>query len=88
MVRRTYSRRAKLGMTNQLKARLAIFKENLKGRERNLKKIQKYEKYGLKNFQTIVAREESGIDKTKKHISNLRVLIEKRYRAGQIYNIR
>ena len=88
MVRRTSSRIAKLGMTNQIKARLAIYKETLKGRERNLKKIQKYKKYGLKNFQTLVAREESGIDKIKKHISNLRVLIEKRYRAGQIYNIR
>ena len=81
------SHRAKHNMTKQIKARLAFYQNTLAERQKTLKKIKSYAKYNFPNYKSNLARELSGIDKVKKDISNLKVLILRRQRNGKIYKV-
>ena len=79
---------SKANLTNQLRAQLRFYQACLSEREKTVRKIRIYAKYGLSGYKQILARELSGIDKVKKDISNLKVRIRKRYKAGKINEIR
>ena len=81
------SHRAKHNMTKQLKARLSLYQNMLKEREKTVKKIKVYAKYKIPGYQQHLARELAGINKVKKDISDVKVLILRRQKNGQIYRV-
>ena len=82
-----HSERAKKGTTNEIKARLSFLQNTLKEREKTVKQIRSYEKYNLPGYKTTLSRELTGVRKIKKDISNLKVLIRKRQKLGQIFKV-
>ena len=82
-----HSERAKQGTTSAIKARLSFLQNTLKEREKTVKKIKSYAKYNLPGYKTTLSRELAGITKLKKDLSNLKVLIRRRQRLGQIFRV-
>ena len=82
-----HSNRAKQNMTRQLKSRLSFFQNTLRERQKTVSKIRTYAKYNLPGYNQTLSRELSGIDKVKKDISNLKVLILRRQKNGKINKV-
>ena len=82
-----HSKRAKQNMTRQMKFRLTFLQNTLRERHKTLAKIRTYAKYKLPGYNQTLLRELSGIAKVKKDISNLKVLILRRQKNGEINKI-
>lgn len=82
------SHRAKMGLTKQMRDRLRILKDILNERKKTLVKMKKYQKYGLRGYNSMIRNEQAGIEKTKIDIQDLKKLITERYELGQIYKVR
>ena len=82
-----HSKRAKQNMTRQMKFRLTFLQNTLRERQKTISKIRTYKKYNLPGYNQTLSRELSGIDKVKKDISNLKVLIIRRQVYGDINKV-
>ena len=79
--------RAKRNMTNQLKAQLRFYRNDLKAKREALKKAKLFRKWNLPGTKTMIRRHENGVKVTLRDIANLKIRILKRQKNGEIFRI-
>jgi len=82
-----HSNRAKTNMTNQLKAQLGFYKQDLEHERNSLRKAKSYLKYNLPGVKSMISQHERGVRKTLADIEALKIRIRKRERNGECYKI-
>ncbi len=82
-----HSDRAKQNMTDQLKAQMKFYEDDLKHEREALAKAQSYLKYNLPGVKSMISQHERGVKKTIVDIENLKVRIKKRLANGECFEI-
>jgi len=82
-----YSKRAKQGLTNELKAQLGFLERDLVHERSSLAKAKSYLKWDLPGTKGMVKRHQSGVDQTLKQLRELKIRIRKRQKNGECYKI-
>ena len=84
---KTTDDRGKRNLTNQIKHRMSFYKNTLRERQKTVTKIKSYAKYNLPGYKQELAKEKRWVIVTQNKITNLRKLIARRLRNGEIYKV-
>ncbi len=82
-----HSERAKVNMTNQLKAQLGFLHKDLEYEKASLAKALTYVKWNLPGVKSMINRHQTGVDKTLKDIATLKIRIKRREENGECFTI-
>lgn len=82
-----HSKRAKQGLTNELKAQLGFLERDLEHEKSSLAKARSYLKWNLPGTKTMVRRHQSGVKQTLKQLRELKVRIKRREKNGECFKI-
>ena len=77
----------KRNMTNQFKHRMSYYKKTLSEQEKTVKLMKKYTKYNLPNAKARLIKQQNFAKKLKLDIANLRRLIKRRIKNGEIFKV-
>ena len=81
------SKRAKQGLTNELKAQLGFLQRDLVHEKSSLAKAKSYLKWNLPGTKTMVRRHKSGVKQTLNDLRLLKIRIRKREKNGECFKI-
>ena len=79
---------AKRNFTKQVQLRLDLYRNTLAARKGAVKKFQQYAKYNLPNTKARLIKEKNWVRVTEGKIATLKKLIAKRYKNGQIFQVK
>jgi len=82
-----YSKRAKQGLTNELKAQLGFLEKDLEHEKASLAKAKSYLKWDLPGTRRMVSRHQSGVRQTENDLRQLKTRIRKRQKNGECFKI-
>jgi hypothetical protein len=82
-----HSKRAKQGLTNELKAQLGFLEKDLVHEKASLAKAKSYLKWNLPGTKGMVKRHQSGVNQTLRQLRELKIRIRKRQKNGECFKI-